>query len=36
MIGQIGMLVNQIEKSNHIISDISKSIELVKKTVKKF
>ena len=36
MIGQIGMLVNQIEKSTNLISDISTNLEVVKKKVKNF
>ena len=36
MIGQVGMLVNQIEKSNHLINDISTNLEVVKKKVKSF
>lgn len=36
MIGQVGMLVNQIEKSNNLIIDINANLELVKKKVKNF
>ena len=36
MIGQIGMLVNQIEKSTNLIKDIKANLEVVKKKVKSF
>ena len=36
MIGQVGMLVNQIEKSNNLIIDINANLEIVKKKVKNF